>query len=57
MQGDFRLGDWLILLAAVVTLVLRFSGGFYSEPFGFRVSMRRFERPLLLDADAAVLRS
>lgn len=47
-QRTIRVLDWLILLAAVVTLIVRLSGGFYSEPWGLRISMRRFERPLML---------
>ena len=36
-----RVLDWLIVAAALVTLIVRFTGGFYTEPWGFRVSMRR----------------
>ena len=46
-RTSIRVLDWLILLAALVTLIVRFNGGFYAEPFGVRVSMRKLERPLL----------
>lgn len=51
-----RVLDWLVVVAAVVTLVVRFSGGFYTEPWGLRVSMRRFERPLLVAVVLILLR-
>ena len=48
--------DWLIVAAALVTLIVRFTGGFYAEPWGMRVSMRRFERPLMLGIALIILR-
>lgn len=51
-----RVLDWLIVAAALVTLIVRFTDGFYAEPWGLRVSMRRFERPLLVAAALIVFR-
>ena len=55
-RTTIRVLDWLIVVAALVTLVVRFTGGFYAEPWGLRVSMRRFERPLLVAAALILLR-
>ena len=55
-RTPIRVLDWLIVVAALVTLVVRFTGGFYAEPWGLRVSMRRFERPLLVAVALILLR-
>ena len=40
--------DWTILAFVVLAVIVNFTGGFYAEPGGVRVSMRKFERPLAL---------
>ena len=40
--------DWTIVALVATAILVNLSGGFYAEPWGVRVSMRKFERPLML---------
>jgi hypothetical protein len=48
--------DWLIVVSLLLMLVLRWTGGFYAEPWGVRISIRKLERPFVLSLILILLR-
>lgn len=54
--GRVRALDRAIVLFVVVAVLINLTGGFYAEPWGIRISMRKFERPLVLAIILAALR-